>query len=140
MDKSDWLLLAIGEKMEPIQVQKAMFKFGKESHVPEAEAYQFEPYNWGPCSFEIYDDLRSLRGQKKIDCVPTGSGWNLYRLTELGHQEADKIRAIADKDLLNQLDEKRTWVVSRTFSKLLQDVYQQYPDYATESIFVDRGK
>ena len=135
MDKSDWLLLAIGERMEPIQIQKTMFKFGKETQVPEIEAYQFAPYNWGPCSFEIYDDLRSLRDEKKIECAPTGLGWNLYRLTELGHQEADKIRATADKNLLNQLDETRKWVVSRNFGKLLRDVYQQYPDYATESIF-----
>ena len=140
MDKRDWLLLAIGERMEPIQIQKAMFKFGKETQVPEMEAYQFEPYNWGPCSFGIYDDLRLLRSEKKIECTPTGSGWNIYHLTELGHQEADKVRATAEKDLLNQFDEMRKWVVSRNFGVLLRDVYQQYPDYATESIFVDRAK
>ena len=135
MNKSDWLLLAIGERMEPIQIQKAMFKFGQETQVPKTEAYQFEPYNWGPCSFEIYEDLRWLLGEGKIESAPTGWGWNLYRLTALGHQEADEIRAMADKSLVTKLDERRKWVVSRNFGTLLRDVYEQYPDYATESIF-----
>ena len=140
MDKRDWLLLVISERMEPIQIQKAMFKFSKEAPVPRMEAYQFVPYNWGPCSFDIYEDLRKLRNEKQIESVPTGSGWNLYQLTALGHQEADKIRATADENLVNHLDETRTWVASRNFAQLLRDVYEQYPDYATESIFVDRGK
>ena len=37
MDKRDWLLLIIGERMEPIQIQKALFKFAMESEAPENE-------------------------------------------------------------------------------------------------------
>lgn len=140
MNRRDWLLLAIGERMEPIQIQKAMFKFCQETNISESEAYRFEPYNWGPCSFEIYDDLRELRGDGKLEFVPTGWGWHSYSLTPLGSQEADKIREAADKALLTALNEKRHWVTSRDFGQLLRDVYQQYPEYATESLFVDRGR
>lgn len=140
MNKSDWLLLAIGERMEPIQIQKTMFKFVNEAEVPTSEAYQFRPYNWGPCSFEIYDDLQSLRLDGKVETIPTGRGWSTYRLTELGRREAEVARANADENLAQKLAGIRQWVTSKSFGELLREVYRDYPTYATESIFAERSK
>ena len=136
MKKSDWLLLAIGEYIQPIQLQKTLFKFAKESAVPAAESYEFEPYNWGPCSFEIYDDLGSLREQGLIEAIPSGSGWNIYRLTELGKVKSIEFRKQASASLVRALDDVRSWVTSRDFETLLRDVYKDYPKYATESLFM----
>ena len=84
METHDWLLLAIGDRVEPIQIQKTLFKFAKESGAPEQEMYTFIPYNWGPCSLEIYDDLGQLRDEGSVEFVPSGRGWSLYQLTEAG--------------------------------------------------------
>ena len=136
MKKRDWLLLAIGDCMQPIQLQKTLFKFAMESQIPEAEKYEFVPYNWGPCSFEIYEDLSTLRTEGLIEAVSSGQGWNFYRQTEPGKQKAQALHKQASSAHVKSLEKLRDWVTSRDFETLLNDVYKQYPRYATESLFI----
>ena len=138
MSRRDWLLLTIGDSIEPIQIQKTMFKFAKESGAPEGATYEFSAYNWGPCSFKIYDDLGDMREEGLIDAFPTGRGWNRYRLTPEGRSRADSFRAKQRKSnltVLQALDTIRAWVTSRAFATLLNDVYSAYPEYTTASLF-----
>lgn len=135
MYSRDWLLLSIGDRMEPIQLQKTLFKFAMESGGLPDESYEFEPYNWVPCSFGIYEDLSTLREEGLVETVPSGRGWNLYRLTESGKTKATELSEQGDATLLKALDDARNWVTSRTFEMLLKDIYEQYPEYATESLF-----
>jgi len=135
MERCDWLLLAIGDRMEPIQIQKTLFKFAKESGAPEQELYTFIPYNWGPCSLEIYDDLGHLRDEGSVEFVPSGRGWNLYHLTEAGIKKASKLRKEANQAFIKKLDAARSYVTSRDFETLLSDIYREYPDFAAESLF-----
>lgn len=135
MRKRDWLLLAIADRMQPIQVQKTLFKFAKESGIPKRQQYLFQPYDWGPCSFEIYDDLGELRELGLIETTPSGRGWNSYQVTSKGKKAAEEIKDKANHELVMALDNSREWVKSRSFSKLLKDVYDQYPEFATESLF-----
>lgn len=135
METHDWLLLTIGDRMEPIQIQKTLFKFARESGAPEQELYTFIPYNWGPCSLEIYDDLGRLRDEGTVEFVPSGRGWNLYQLTEAGVKRASKLRKKANHTLIKKLEAARNYVTSRDFETLLSDVYKKYPDFATESLF-----
>ena len=135
MNRKDWLLIAIHDSLEPIQIQKTMFKFAKESGIPPDEQYEFVPYNWGPCSFEIYADLAALREEGSLEAVPTYGGWSMYRLTPVGQESLATLRSSASPNALERLDEVRKWVKSRTFEELLKDVYADYPDYATQSMF-----
>lgn len=135
MKKREWLLLAIHDRMEPIQIQKSLFKFSMESRAPKEELYDFVPYNWGPMNLEIYDDLAELREQGTIEFIPSGRGWNVYRLTASGKDRENKIRKKANPKLLARLDGIRDYVNSRNFGKLLEDVYHDYPDYAEMSLF-----
>ena len=137
MEKREWLLLSIREGIQPIQLQKLLFKFAKEADAPQQELYDFEPYNWGPCSFEIYDDLGTLRLEDLVESVPSGRGWNAYRLTDKGKGVEQELRQKADDKLQGRLDEKYRYVTSRTFDELLKDVYKDYPDFATKSLFND---
>ncbi len=138
MEKDRWLLLSIGEGIEPIQLQKLLFKFAKESEAPGQELYEFVPYSWGPCSFEIYDDLGSIKSEGLIETVPRGIGWNSYRLTDKGKEVVRGLRNNADAQFqsrLAELDDKYAYVTSRTFGDLLRDVYAEYPEFATKSFF-----
>jgi len=135
--KRDWLLVAIDNRIEPIQIQKTLFKFAMESQAPEGEKYQFMPYNWGPCSFEIYDDLAVMRNEGLIEFIPTGQGWNLYHLTEAGSNLRTKLRKEASPIILEMLDKARNFVITRDFRTLLSDIYKEYPVYAVESMFRD---
>jgi hypothetical protein len=135
LKKREWLLLAIHDKMEPIQIQKTLFKFSMESGAPSKELYRFVPYNWGPLSLEIYDDLAGLREQELIEFVPSGRGWSVYQLTLSGKERKGKLREKADSGLLDKLDKIRSYVTSRSFETLLEDVYNDYPEYAVASLF-----
>lgn len=135
MNKHDWLLLAIDDRMEPIQIQKTLFKFAMESGAPRGELYVFFPYNWGPCSLEIYDNLAEIREEGLVEFIPSGRGWNLYRLTEAGQQKKHMLRKESDSTLLERLDAARKYVTSRDFETLLHDIYSEYPDFAKESLF-----
>ena len=135
MDKRDWLLLSIGESIEPIQIQKTLFKFAMESGAQSQESYTFIPYNWGPCSLEIYDDLRELREDSLVEFVFSGRRWNLYRLTKTGEKKVIDLKKSAKSSLLKKLDSAREYVVSRDFETLLSDIYSQYPQFATASLF-----
>ncbi len=135
METHDWLLLAIGDTLEPIQIQKTLFKFAQESGAKKKELYRFIPYNWGPCSLKIYDDLGQLRDEGLIEFVPSGKGWNLYRPTEAGVEKAGELREKADNELIGKLDAARSYVTSRDFETLLSDVYKEYPEFSSESRF-----
>lgn len=135
MRRRDWLLLAIANQLEPIQVQKTLFKFAMESDAPGEERYSFEPYNWGPCSFDIYPDLERLRDEGLIDFEPSGRGWNVYRTTPSGSDRLRELREQADPAVLKQMDGAREFVVRRSFGRLLHDTYEKYPEYATRSLF-----
>ena len=135
MHKRDWLLMAIGSYIEPIQLQKTLFKFTRESSVPRLQQYFFRADNWGPCSREIYSDLEELHDEGLIDSVRTGQGWSAYRLTAEGEEQATQRRQVAPPQLVRDLDEIRAWVVERSFRQLLRDVYEQYPHFAKKSLF-----
>ena len=135
MKKRDWLLLAIGDQMQPIQIQKTLFKFARESGIPKKGAYRFVPYDWGPCSFEIYDDLGELRELGLIETIPSGRGWNSYQMTPKGKIAAEELKGKAKSDPVAKLEDIRDWVKSRSFSNLLKDLYAEYPEFATESLF-----
>lgn len=135
MEKYDWLLLSIGEYMEPIQIQKTMFKFSMESGARKKELYPFIPYNWGPCSMEIYDDLSRLREESLIEFVPSGREWNVYHMTKKGEEKSAGLRISAESKLVGKLAQIREYVVERDFETLLSDIYEDYPEFARESLF-----
>ena len=135
MEKRDWLLLAIHDRLEPIQIQKTLFKFAKESDAPSNEIYTFVPYDWGPCSLEIYDDLAILRDEGFVHFVPSGRGWSLYSVTDAGQRKQDSLRKDAPPNFLASLDQARTYVTSRDFETLLEDIYEEYPEFASQSLF-----
>ena len=135
MNRKDWLLLAIGDYIEPIQLQKILFKFARESAVPTTQRYIFEAYNWGPMAKRIYADLEELRGEGLVEFTPTGLGWSAYKLTAEGSERAAQLRERAPVELLRSIGEIHEWVTVRSFRKLLKDVYRAYPEMAEKSLF-----
>ena len=135
MQKIDWLLLSINNINQPVKIQKTLFKFAMESGAPKEELYTFVPYLWGPVCIGIYDDLGVLCESEQVESISTGRGWSEYRLTTSGVEKKNMLRSKADPKLLETLDTVRIYVAIRDFHTLLSDIYQQYPQYATESVF-----
>lgn len=135
MRQKDWLLLAIGDYIEPIQLQKTLFKFAREAPVPINQRYGFVPHNWGPMAKQVYPDLERLQAEGLVEVKPTGEGWSGYSLTAEGLDSALRFRNEAPSELVEAIDEKRAWVLDRPFRRLLRDVYGQYPEMAKKSLF-----
>ena len=135
--KADWLLLLFGDQpIEPIRIQKGMFLFAKESGAKQEQVYDFVPYNWGPCSFEIYDDLEDLLEKGLVEQIPVpGARWHRYLRTPLGKVSAEEIRANANPLVVQAQDDIRDTVTGTSFGDLLTHVYKKYPEYATKSVF-----
>jgi len=141
MKKKDILLALIYlptdrklEMMSPIQIMKALFLFKMELGLSDSEFYKFEPYLYGPCSFEVYLDLASLQIQGLTDTESSFWGWKYYRLTDKGRNVAENVVKEMDKSVLDELQRIKNIVMSKSFMELLRYVYAKYPEYAKNSI------
>ncbi|MHA1506053.1 MAG: hypothetical protein ACTSR0_02540 [Candidatus Asgardarchaeia archaeon] len=122
------------EMMSPIQIMKSLFLFKMELGLSDSEFYRFEPYLYGPCSFDVYSDLALLQSQGLIDTEPSFWGWKYYRLTDKGLNVAKEVVKDMDKSMLDKLQKIKTIVMSKSFMELLRYVYTKYPEYAKNSI------
>jgi len=101
MNRQDFLLAFLylpagqGDKhaaapVDPIRIMKGLFLFGMEKRTELREFYVFEPYLYGPCSFQVYSDLRDLVADGEVDelALSPFHRWSYYRLMERGKWRA----------------------------------------------------
>lgn len=139
------LLALIGKAtLSPIKIMKGMFIFSEETKklTKSDERYEFEPYNYGPCSTQIYDDLNTLESFGYIKSEPAiGQSWKYYSLTAKGLKFAEKYLHSIDEKIAKYIDSIRNYVDHTSFRKLLKDIYSNYPSYAVNSLFKnEKGK
>jgi uncharacterized protein YwgA len=129
--------------LDPVRLQKGLFIFAAETDVPAAEKYEFRPYNYGPMSRDIYGDVDQLVAEGLVERVPVeGQSWSRYRPTRRGVERGSELLADAKArhlDAARKLYDTKGTVASMTFDALLEDVYDRYPDYATQSVFRRRA-
>ncbi|MBK5218926.1 MAG: hypothetical protein JJE35_03955 [Thermoleophilia bacterium] len=96
--KRDWLIFLLaykgenGSALDPVCIQKGMFLLSQEGVIPESERYEFEPYHYGPYSFELREDADNLVRQNLADKLAvSGYTWGRYRLTGDGIDYATQI-------------------------------------------------
>lgn len=123
--------------LDPVRLQKGMFLFAKDEAVDEDEKYQFVPYNYGPMSAQIYKDLEYLESKGLVEATPVeGQSWARYIATEDGLIQArDLLKREPSEAPARRLHAIKQEVASKTFSAILDDVYDRYPEYAAKSIF-----
>lgn len=123
--------------LDPIRLQKGMFLFARDPSSKDDEKYQFVPYNYGPMSAQIYKDLESFKESGLVKEIPIeGQSWARYVATEEGLTQArDLLAAESSEEAARRLHTIKHEVASKTFSALLDDVYDRYPEYAAKSIF-----
>lgn len=137
-----WLLLllsaeALGadgpEELDPIRIQKGMFLLSDRG--PARGAYEFRPYNWGPFSSQIYQDLEALerRGLVESRRLP-GRTWRAYQTTRVGDKRAVKIAQQLDPEHVRWLGRVREFLTDRSFVQLLREIYRVYPQYKPRSL------
>jgi len=114
---------------------KGLFLFKMELGDELKEFYDFVPYLYGPCSFEIYSDLSKLQLDNFVDEISLPfSRWSYYRLSERGQEESEKLKNAATSDLVLKLIDIKRRVMSPPFLSLLREIYKKYPEYARSSV------
>jgi len=142
MKRHEWLLiyffLPSAKKtslIDPIRIMKGLFLFKMSYGNLLADFYSFKPYFYGPCSFEIYDDLLMLKMKGLVDeYKPPLSRWSYYRLTEQGGQIAKELIKKGSMELIDDLKKIKMKVTGLTFLNLLKEVYSLYPEYSKVSL------
>jgi len=144
MSRREWLLILAALKgpaggLDPVRVQKGLFLLAMEGDVPVEERYEFEPYNYGPMSRDVYRDLGELGADGLIERVEVaGQSWPRFRATEHGRELAQQLVNEADphtRAAARKLYEIKQDIVRKSFADLLNDVYDRYPRYAEKSVF-----
>lgn len=128
------------------RLQKMVFVVQQElkeaGELSEDQLYEFFPYDYGPFSKELAEDIDDMLDEGLLDEDPEvyndeGDVKYYYELESDG--EALVEQEIADKDLENVIEKSRN--VKKLFNEdmdlpeVIDEVYSEYPDYAEESVY-----
>ena len=145
MTRRDWLALFVAlegapDGLDPVRIQKGLFLFAMEGDVPARERYRFKPYDYGPMSAAIYSDLDALvrEGLVQRAEVP-GKRWARYAATDAGLQAGSRaVKRAQDEGQLpaaQTLHRIKQKVSELPVNVLLTQIYEDYPEFATNSVF-----
>ena len=141
MTRIDWELCVIaqaGNVIEPVQLQKALFLVGKLSarKLQCNDFYQFEPYDYGPFSTQIYFDAELLerRGLVLIQ-RPPATRYKMYSVTESGAERASQLIRDLPDDVKSFLSKVLAFVKNNSFDDVVTAIYKAYPEMAANSVF-----
>lgn len=130
------ILVALsGAPLDRIRLMKTLFIVWYRSGKREQGPFFFEPYLYGPCSFEVYRELDKLQAQGLIvqapDPIPQSSR---YHLTATGKRAAERAAQLLGPKLSLELQETARWSAGLSFRNLLDSVYSEAPEFATRSV------
>jgi hypothetical protein len=134
--KAKWILAMLRvSPLDRIHIMKALFLLWKRvGEIPDY--FHFEPYLYGPCSFEVYEVLATLEKEclvvRPLHPMPQ---WVAYYLTERGKKEAERAIRELTPELIQKLEEITREVSQLGFYELLRRVYEEAPEFAVNSVF-----
>lgn len=135
--KKDWILLLLRESpLDRIHIMKALFLIWHRSGRKIKDYFEFEPYLYGPCSFEVYSALENLQAEgfivQPLHPIPQ---WVKYYLTEKGKKEANEVAKRTLPNTIKSIETVSDEVSQISFLELLRKVYAEAPDFTGDSIF-----
>ena len=133
--KAKWILAILEiAPLDRIRIMKALFLLWRRAREIRG-FFQFEPYLYGPCSFEVYAVLEKLEEEGLIVQLPHPiPQWAKYHLTERGRDQANRAVEEIDRELRHQLEEITREVSRLSFYDLLKRVYDEAPEFAENSV------
>ncbi len=141
--RQDWLLsFIVGTEhydswVDRIRLMKGMFLFQEEGDAPPEVDYDFQPYDYGPFTREVYDDLEELSRQGLIIEARDGKS---YRATAAGCSRIDDLVSHPlglDPPAVEHLQNLRVELADLSFRQLLKRVYDAHPESAARSVAKD---
>lgn len=132
------MLLLYAMDRKPIygrtRMQKLLFLVDRET---KAALYRFYPFEYGPFSFDLNDDIRDLTYWGYLNEEPEKFKDKIrykYTLTEKGEKEIKKILRSSEYKHLHKFYKKIEEIKARYYDyplpELLREVCCKYPEYA----------
>lgn len=136
LNKSDWIILILRQApLDRMRIMKILFLIWKRSKSGIKGYFNFEPYLYGPCSFELYSELRSLLNQGLITQSPHPvQEWANYYLTSNGKERAEELNKTASQKIIELVEKTAEELSHLSFYNLLKKVYQESPEFAVNSV------
>ena len=130
------LLLAAGAEgpydLDPVRVMKGAFVVSQAGRPAWREQFRFRPYDYGPFDTGVYRarDKLVAEGLLRAD---RSRRYETYHLTAAGRKRVAGLEArfSADADWVERVGR---YVTSKSFSRLLDDIYKRWPDFASKSV------
>lgn len=137
LTKKDWILLVLRQTpLDRIHIMKTLFLIWHRLGRKIPDFFEFEPYLYGPCSFEVYSVLESLQADGYVVQPPHPMPqWVNYYLTGRGKKEAEEVAKSASPKTLRFIETVAKEASQLSFYELLRKVYNEAPDFAVNSIF-----
>jgi hypothetical protein len=136
LSKQDWLLLLLRQRpLDRVRLMKALFLIWHRSGRKLEGFYEFTPYMYGPCSFDLYGELEHLEQDHLVSQAPHGvAQWTPYYLTQAGDNEACAVERKATEQTVQFVRSIAGEVGSLDFHALLRKVYSEAPDFASRTV------
>jgi uncharacterized protein YwgA len=136
---------------EPIEgrtrLQKMVFlvqqRIESDKNTPlESDNYEFIPYDYGPFSKELYDDLDTLVDMRMVEDreeeLDSGKVKYDYEIQPAGEkfiQTQLSSESEAAQEIMETARDIKSEYNDMLLSDLIDDVYSRFPEYAEESIW-----
>ena len=139
MSKEDIvLLIADGATgpfgLDPVRMMKGCVVAAERGPEEWSELFSFRAYDWGPFDSTVYRARDALIARGLLD-VDGAHRYERYSVTADGARCAHEL-SDQDPERAAWLRSVGEYVSSKSFSQLLREIYDAYPQYATRSRFV----
>jgi hypothetical protein len=136
----EWLILFVGyqapgadepPELDRLMLQKGLFLLRQAGAIPEQEAYDFRPDDFGPVSYQIYQDTDELLATHLLrETRQGGPRWWYYQATPAGRAVAADLAQRASPRTLSRLEVVRGLLKQLPFNQIVSGIYATFPDYA----------
>lgn len=126
------------KKLDPIQIQKAIFLIEKEciENKNFAKTFNFVPYNYGPFDKDIYNDLQTLI-QKNFVASEWNGNIKQYKTTEdtALFDYSNELVTHYGETFIDNVKNITDFVSNLSFDELLNWLYNKYPEMAEKTVY-----
>jgi hypothetical protein len=130
------LLLAAGSdgpyEFDPIRLMKGAFIVSRAGRPAWRGQFRFRPYDYGPLDSRVYKARDSLlaAGLLRAD---QSRRYETYQVTPAGEERIAELERRLGDDA-EWIKRVGRYVTSRSFSRLLKEIYGRWPEFASKSV------
>jgi hypothetical protein len=119
--------------LDPIRLMKGCFLVSQRGRESWKSVFDFEPYVYGPFDRGVYAARDALVARGLLQADEQGR-YPAYSLTAEGWGLMDGIEGALGESDTRWLARIGSYVTSKSFSQLLDEIYAAFPDFAVRSV------